>query len=401
MSSVGPSLSGPVVDQKKHNKISLVQKMLAACSGSLLTSIVVTPFDVVRVRMQQQSAFPYEPVAETTTSPQKSAAVASKLQPRINTLNALKAAKVFPVTEIPSGVGVTKCCRDVFWFPSSIDYCVASELATQQSCAVKDSRFHGTWDALRKISGAEGISALWRGLSLTLVMSIPSNVVYFIAYEQMRDSSPIQEYEVLNPLLCGGLARSLAASVISPFELIKTRLQSARGEHAFRNTLTGVKDMVVNQGAGSLWRGLVLTLWRDVPFSGIYWVCVEAVRKQLAKTRYFDDVENPNHTLVPAFIAGSVGGAVAAFITTPFDVGKTRRQIGHHQCSSSAMGMIPFMVRIYQTEGLSALFVGLTPRILKVAPACAIMISSYEMGKRLFHQKNDSQANNITQKQRI
>jgi solute carrier family 25 protein 39/40 len=30
------------------------------------------------------------------------------------------------------------------------------------------------------------------------------------------------------------------------------------------------------------------------------------------------------------------------------------------------------------------LYVGLLPRLLKIAPSCAIMISSYELGKRFF-----------------
>jgi solute carrier family 25 protein 39/40 len=44
---------------------------------------------------------------------------------------------------------------------------------------------------------------------------------------------------------------------------------------------------------------------------------------------------------------------------------------------------------ILLTEGASGLFTGLVPRILKVAPACAIMIASYEYCKRLFSQHND------------
>jgi solute carrier family 25 protein 39/40 len=143
--------------------------------------------------------------------------------------------------------------------------------------------------------------------------------------------------------------------------------------------------MVRNEGVLSLWRGLVLTLWRDVPFSAIYWGCVEYVRDELSKRPYFQ--RHPDSTFSKSFIAGSIGGAIAAIITTPFDVGKTRRQIDPVAASHNQR-MIPYMFHIVQNEGFSALFVGAVPRILKVAPACAIMISSYEMGKKLFSEKN-------------
>ena len=42
------------------------------------------------------------------------------------------------------------------------------------------------------------------------------------------------------------------------------------------------------------------------------------------------------------------------------------------------------MRSIVAKEGLQGLFTGLIPRLAKVAPACAIMISSYEAGKRYF-----------------
>lgn len=38
---------------------------------------------------------------------------------------------------------------------------------------------------------------------------------------------------------------------------------------------------------------------------------------------------------------------------------------------------------------------GLAPRIIKVAPACAIMISSYEFFKTLFYNRNLQQAQDL------
>lgn len=348
-------------------EITMVQKMIAACSGSLLTSIVVTPFDVIRIRLQQQSAFP------------------------ITTATTIAVKKVRQTSTIPTGVGVTSCCRNVFWFPSTIDYCVASEL---DCCAVEDAakkRFTGTFDGLKKIHQYEGITGLWRGLGLTLIMSIPSNVVYFIGYEYLRDNMPIQS-QILTPLIAGSLARTISATVVSPFELIKTRLQSVSSTsrtEALEMVMRGMKDMVKSEGIFSLWRGLVLTLFRDVPFSGIYWMSVESIKKHVSKFDYFN--HHPEHRFMETLIAGSVGGTIASICTAPFDVGKTRRQVGHHSSTSNNMGMLKLLWRITRSEGFGALYVGALPRILKVAPACAIMITSYETGKKVFGQLNTSQ----------
>ena len=42
------------------------------------------------------------------------------------------------------------------------------------------------------------------------------------------------------------------------------------------------------------------------------------------------------------------------------------------------------LAHIVRAEGVGALFAGLGPRVLKVAPSCAITICSYEAGKRFF-----------------
>lgn len=44
---------------------------------------------------------------------------------------------------------------------------------------------------------------------------------------------------------------------------------------------------------------------------------------------------------------------------------------------------------IVSAQGARGLFAGLIPRILKVAPACAIMIASYEHCKRFFRDRNE------------
>ena len=251
-------------------------------------------------------------------------------------------------------------------------------------------------------------------------MSIPANVIYFTGYDSLRSNphSPIHNYipDAYAPLIAGSIARVAAAATISPIEMFRTRMQAATssgGTGVFAETLTGLRAMVRSQGYTSLWRGLTLTMWRDVPFSGIYWWGYEAIRNRLTDMRdpphsrsrprsKSRDSSDHTSTFVDSFIAGATSGAIASVVTTPFDVGKTRQQVLHHEPAKKAgkaastalrpeeQAMPRFLYHIWKEEGMAGLFKGWVPRMLKVAPACAIMISSYEVGKKMAKRMNES-----------
>ena len=380
----------------------------------------MTPLDVVRVRLQSQP----------NTSPSV---------PNSSFAN------------LPRNIGVTACCREVFWVDNASPFCMATNTGNLSSsatiatlnptlssdssqaadCAVDETRrktFNSTFDGLRKIARNEGPASLWRGLSPTLLMSIPANVIYFTGYDALRSNhhSPIHNHisDAYAPLLAGSVARVAAAIVVSPIEMFRTRMQAATsgsGTGVFAETLGGLRQMVNHQGYTSLWRGLTLTMWRDVPFSGIYWWGYETVRMRLTNMRdptpspsqiktktELQESSNHTSTFIDSFIAGAVSGAIASIVTTPFDVGKTRQQVFQHECSNSKdskvtsvlkpeqRSMPRFLYHIWHEEGAAGLFRGWAPRMLKVAPACAIMISSYEVGKKMARKMNEKKREGIT-----
>ncbi|KAL2675526.1 hypothetical protein Neosp_011712 [[Neocosmospora] mangrovei] len=410
-----PSVSGAGARGPGNNDvvdITAGQKMVSAMSGSLLTSLLVTPLDVVRVRLQSQKA----PVSTVDFS--KLAITTSSLTPAQT-----------------AELGITSCCREVFFSGGNADFCLAAPriegiaaAPPAAECAVEEVQrrtFSTTFDGLRKIARNEGFTTLWRGLSPTLVMAIPSNIIYFTGYDWLRynHASPFSRFsDATAPLTAGSAARVLAATAVGPIELIRTRMQAASGTGTTNHlveTFQGVKEMVGTHGYTSLWRGLTLTLWRDVPFSGLYWFGYESIRSRLTDLReqrhghalsLEDDLsearrrsqshENHTETFVDAFTAGAMSGAFASFVTTPFDVGKTRTQIYQDSSRNAAKSstavqapeernMVRFLWHIFKTEGASGLWKGWIPRTLKVAPACAIMISSYEVGKRAFRGVNE------------
>jgi len=310
----------------------------------------------------------------------------------------------------------------VFWVQNQSQFCVAAppsrasaiiDEAIISDCAAEETQrrtFNSTLDGLRKIARNEGISTLWRGLSPTLAMAIPANVIYFAGYDWLRTSakSPMagRVNDTYAPLVAGSVARIMAAAVVSPIEMLRTRMQasSSAEKGVLRATVLGLQEMVGTEGYSSLWRGLTLTLWRDVPFSALYWWGYEYGRRRLdeARTRsanLLGQDRNPDlsHSalLMDSFLAGAGAGAISAFVTTPFDVGKTRQQTTVRDPKARGKdlpenrSMPRFLWHIYRQEGISGLFRGSAARCLKVAPACAIMISSYEVGKKMASNVNE------------
>lgn len=367
-------LAGAIEDETLHitrhdtvqvsssGEITAVQRMLSACLGLLITSFAVTPFDVVRIRMQQQEVMRPE-------------VTCCELFAR----SASSGPKPGAFSACPSSA------PGVFWLNQH--YC-----NSPQTCP----RITSTMQGLMSISHNESPTALWRGLLLTLFMAVPANIIYFTGYEYIRDHSFVQS-PVLNPLLCGSLARAIAATVIAPVELLKTRLQSIPSERgragavSRSNVLASlVRDSMQaarTHGVALLFRGLGITLWRDVPFLGVYWLSYEFCKETLGRAMNVDFGalrQDDWRIFAVSFLSGSLSGLVAAFVTNPFDVGKTRLQIQADQAVKKQQSLFEFLHSIYKTEGVLALYRGFAPRVMKVVPLCAIMISSYEVAKKIF-----------------
>lgn len=216
-------------------------------------------------------------------------------------------------------------------------------------------------------------------------MAVPATVMYFTIYDQLcaRLRAKYPSDSLWIPVCSGASARSFSVTLISPIEMIRTKMQSKR--LSYLEIGTAVKHSVKTEGILSLWRGLGPTLLRDVPFSALYWFNYEGLKK------YFDQ-RNPTFSF--SLFAGAISGSIAAVITLPFDVVKTHRQIELGESSVTGAQVskrtADVMRQIVKERGARGLFTGIVPRLSKVAPACALMISTYESGKSFFRGLNEA-----------
>uniref|UniRef100_F1KYN1 Solute carrier family 25 member 40 n=1 Tax=Ascaris suum TaxID=6253 RepID=F1KYN1_ASCSU len=355
-------------DRKDADSISLLQRVVAASSGAFITSLMMTPMDVVKIRLQQQK----HPFVRGTCF-----LYSNGLMDHLCTACA--------------DVNSSQPCE---WF-------------------ARPGNFTGTADAFIKITKTEGIRSLWSGLSPTLVMAIPATVLYFSVYDALllwlRSSYGPDSLYI--PMLAGSAARTISTTVVSPLEMVRTKMQSERLTYC--EIGLAIKRSCQSDGWLTFWRGWAPTLMRDLPFSAVYWTGYEYLKGELLRR-----LKRTETSFMISFFCGAVSGSLAAFFTTPFDVVKTHRQItfgeignqshSHAECTAgeangrrfmsygdratkahiNAVTTYGVMKELLQRSGFRALFAGVIPRIVKISPACAIMIGSYEYTKVLFARRN-------------
>ncbi|KRZ70616.1 Solute carrier family 25 member 40 [Trichinella papuae] len=341
-----------IYDGQKANVagITPAQRFIASCSGAVLTAVFANPLDVVKVRLQKQ------------TKPMQG---------------------IFNYDNYVTPLDVVKIRLQSQSKPSLHGRCfVVNHGLVDHICMFCGSafqkfehtyRFNGTMDAFFKISKYEGISALWGGLSTTLIMAVPATVCYFTLYDMVL-SELKEKYgsQLWVPGFSGILARMVSATVISPLEMVRTKLQSKRMRYS--DVYAVLKTLTQRFGLRSLFLGLGPTLLRDVPFSAIYWTNYEMMKEKVLKHL---GREETNFTI--SLMLGAISGS-------------THRQIslGEMPLDSKPKTTNTFrsINNLFMEHGIRSLFSGIVPRLVKVAPACAIMIGTYEYGKLFFQRRN-------------
>lgn len=343
----------PVSLGRRDGNITPMEQIICSCSGALVTSFLTTPLDVLKVRQQAQQKM--TPLSTSCFQVKRSASL------------------------IESLCLCTHCNGYMYNLKRSIHPVVAA----------KPQLYMGAREIFINMIRREGVGSLWSGLPATVVMAVPATVVYFTVYDRLKYKMGYLESDMSTlhiPMLAGCVARVCAATLISPLELVRTKMQSTR--LSYRELQHAIRISVRNNGLLILMRGLGPSLLRDVPFSAMYWLGYEST-----KVYYMRKSNTNDPGAMMFFFAGALSGTIAAVLTAPFDVVKTHRQMELGEAAMhrnkklvSTLGLVK---DLYARRGITALFAGIVPRVMKVAPACAIMITIYELGKSFFRKRKE------------
>lgn len=241
--------------------------------------------------------------------------------------------------------------------------------------------------SLTRIWQVEGLRGLQKGLSAAYIYQVLMNGTRFMIYEPLRlslmqwiddfqdyrqnskvalESSPkILRNHWLGNAVAGAIAGGSAALIGSPFNLIKTRLQSysphfATGhQHGYAGIREAIHLIRHNEGWLGFYKGVSASMLRTTAGSAAQLASYDAIKPILSK--------GDDESVIVHLEAAMVSGVIASLVMNPFDVVMTRL---YNQSPGNPLysGIFDCAMRTVRAEGITALWKGLVPHFIRVGP---------------------------------
>lgn len=240
----------------------------------------------------------------------------------------------------------------------------------------KSGQYRGMVDCGKKLFLAEGPKGLFKGFApwTTHVVLKNGTRFYFNAIFRRMLSDKNGQVSGANEFIAGALAGATeAVLIVTPFEVIKTRLQGqniVKGElPKYRGPIQTTATVIKNEGLLALWKGLTPTIGRQGLNQACSFWSNNFIKKHVWKLQDGDSL--------PAWksgLTGMIGAIPGPCINCPMDVVKTRLMAQEAAAGAGGKykGMVDAMAVIAREEGVKALYKGLVPRLARLCPSYGI-----------------------------
>lgn len=274
-------------------------------------------------------------------------------------------------------------------------------------------RYRGAWHCLtHTVETQGGVASLYRGLSAPLLGSMAENAVLFWAYGNCKqvavalasggdlplmaakyDEDHLQDDDLTlwQLSLAGAGAGLVAATVLTPVELVKCRMQVQNNLQGGSSGGTGGGGRFVRYAGPmdvltrtireegivrGLYRGHSSTLLREIPGNFVWYGTYEAVcRSMLPVGGSKKDLSMATHLL---------GGAAAGvgYWTAFYPADTVKSMIQTHP-DHAGKGFVEMFQTILRTDGVRGLYRGWGITAARAAPAHAAIFAVYEKTMQL------------------
>ncbi|KAI2789613.1 putative mitochondrial carrier [Penicillium oxalicum] len=251
--------------------------------------------------------------------------------------------------------------------------------------------------ALKELWRAGGIRSLFAGNGLNVLKVMPESAIKFGAYESSKQAfarleghNDPKKLRPTSQFLSGGIGGMVAQCFVYPVDTLKFRMQCSTIEGGLRGNkliFATAQKVVAANGIFGFFRGLPLGLVGMFPYAAIDLSTFEYLKRALVTRQACLDHCHEDDVTLSNFFTGTIGaisGGFSASVVYPLNVMRTRLQAQGTDLHPTTYSSITDVARkTYKAEGLRGFYKGLTPNLLKVAPAVSISYVVYENSKRM------------------
>lgn len=245
--------------------------------------------------------------------------------------------------------------------------------------------FSSGLDCAIQTIGKESPLALYKGMGGPLSTVPAINALVFASYGKAismirsEDDTPIS---VPSTALCGGFAGLLQSVIVSPIEMVKSRLQiqfARPRESLFKGPLDCLVKVWKTQGVRGVFKGMSATVYREVPGYAAQFGAYEGMKRLLTP----EGQETNTPTLL---LCGGMSGICAWMCSYPQDYIKSQLQTEDISRKSKFIknrwlldgGFFDCGRKIVRQHGFERLWLGIGPCLARAFPANAAGFFAYE-----------------------
>eukprot|EP00092_Neocalanus_flemingeri_P036323 GFUD01039545.1.p1 GENE.GFUD01039545.1~~GFUD01039545.1.p1 ORF type:complete len:696 (+),score=160.55 GFUD01039545.1:64-2151(+) len=135
------------------------------------------------------------------------------------------------------------------------------------------------WGVVKEL----GFFGLYKGSRACFMRDVPFSMIYFPSYAHLKAEFADENgyNSPLSLLTAGAIAGMPAASLVTPADVIKTRLQvvARAGQTTYTGTLDAARKIYAEEGFMAFWKGAVARMCRSSPQFGVTLVTYELLQR--------------------------------------------------------------------------------------------------------------------------
>ncbi|KAF4606557.1 hypothetical protein EYR38_000611 [Pleurotus pulmonarius] len=205
-------------------------------------------------------------------------------------------------------------------------------------------------------------------------------------YEPSSEAPAAEEFsgnattESIKAFIAGGFGGVSAVLVGHPFDLTKTRLQTA-APGAYTGAVDVVKQILARDGVRGMYRGMVPPLLGVTPIFALSFWAYDASKKLIlsATPNRSSDVLSTGELAA----AGFLSAVPTTLVTAPVERAKVLLQIqGQGGSGRQYTGVLDVMKHLYKEGGMRSIFRGSFATLARDGPGSAAYFAAYEVTKK-------------------